>query len=140
MHTAVKCPVWLVDTDTGMFLDVNPSALEVFGYSREEILRLSIFDIIDPGERLRFSSAWVTWIEKWGDGGTWGVRMKNGTRFSMTLRFHATHFGNGLAFVLFPTSLEQHPTCTVVNAIRISSNVKSASQARKKAATNSNLN
>jgi diguanylate cyclase (GGDEF)-like protein/PAS domain S-box-containing protein len=39
----------------GTFIDVNPAALELFGFSRTEILRLNALDLyVDPDDRTRF--------------------------------------------------------------------------------------
>lgn len=38
-------PMWIYDPDTFMFTEVNQAANEKYGYSREEFLKMSIFDI-----------------------------------------------------------------------------------------------
>jgi PAS domain S-box-containing protein len=42
-------PVWLHDLKTGRFLEVNDIAVDKYGYSRDEFLRMSIDDL-QPGE------------------------------------------------------------------------------------------
>ncbi|MGV3526849.1 MAG: PAS domain-containing protein [Candidatus Sericytochromatia bacterium] len=42
-------PMWLLDAKTGTFLDVNPAALALYGYTREEFLALDINTLSAPG-------------------------------------------------------------------------------------------
>lgn len=48
-------PMWVFDVETLRFLTVNQAALTAYGYSREEFLRLTVYDIRPPEEipRLR---------------------------------------------------------------------------------------
>ncbi|MGK7926649.1 MAG: EAL domain-containing protein [Spirulina sp.] len=41
-------PMWVYDTKTMAFLDVNKSAIEAYGYSREEFLQMTLQDIRSP--------------------------------------------------------------------------------------------
>lgn len=45
LFDANPLPVWVYDIDTLKFLDVNPAAVETYGYSREEFLALTIKEI-----------------------------------------------------------------------------------------------
>ncbi|MCL4528569.1 MAG: PAS domain S-box protein, partial [Chloroflexi bacterium] len=41
-------PMWVYDLETLSFLDVNAAAVELYGYSRDEFLKLRITDIRPP--------------------------------------------------------------------------------------------
>lgn len=41
----VPYPMWIYDCETLAFLDVNPAAMEVYGFSREEFLQMTVLDI-----------------------------------------------------------------------------------------------
>ncbi|MEA5467718.1 EAL domain-containing protein [Spirulina sp. 06S082] len=41
-------PMWVYDTDTMAFLDVNNAAIEAYGYSRQEFLKMTLQDIRSP--------------------------------------------------------------------------------------------
>jgi len=43
-------PMWLFDTETLCFIDVNVAAVQHYGYSREEFLQMKITDIRPPSE------------------------------------------------------------------------------------------
>ena len=45
----VPNPVWVVETETSRFLDVNQAACKRYGYSREEFLNLTLPDVRRPG-------------------------------------------------------------------------------------------
>ncbi len=47
-------PMWVIDLETLRFLAVNPAAIAHYGYSRDEFLRMTAFDIRSPEERGRF--------------------------------------------------------------------------------------
>jgi diguanylate cyclase (GGDEF)-like protein/PAS domain S-box-containing protein len=44
-------PMWLFDADTFRFLQVNDAAVQHYGYSREQFLGMSVFDIRPANER-----------------------------------------------------------------------------------------
>ena len=41
-------PKWVIELETLRFLDVNETAVEHYGYSREEFLRMSVLDVRTP--------------------------------------------------------------------------------------------
>jgi PAS domain S-box-containing protein len=48
-------PMYLFDTDTLKFLDVNNAAISQYGYSREEFLSMTIEDIKSPEDKMRLA-------------------------------------------------------------------------------------
>ncbi|MDB5857268.1 MAG: hypothetical protein JWQ76_957 [Ramlibacter sp.] len=45
MFDLAPVPMWIFDSDTMGFLDVNQAALDQYGYLREEFLKLTLFDL-----------------------------------------------------------------------------------------------
>lgn len=46
--------IWIAEAETGRFREANQSVVRVLGYSREELLRTSLFDLhLDPRDRER---------------------------------------------------------------------------------------
>lgn len=89
-------PMWVYDSETFRFLAVNPAALRHYGYTHEEFVALTIFDIRPPAdaERLR------EFIRKRREGTLtpaaatlWRHRRKNGTEMLMRVRSHLHEFG-----------------------------------------------
>src|SRR5690606_41235706 len=48
-------PMYLFDTDTLKFLDVNNAAINQYGYSRDEFLSMTIEDIKSPEDKMRLA-------------------------------------------------------------------------------------
>lgn len=42
--------MWIFDQESLAFLDVNQAAIEIYGYSRQEFLGMTILDIRPPAE------------------------------------------------------------------------------------------
>jgi PAS domain S-box-containing protein len=70
--------IWLASQD-GRFVDVNPAACRILGYSREEHLRLTLADLIRPGDRGRMAGL----LAQLADGRTatdvWDIRRADGS-------------------------------------------------------------
>ncbi|HEV2426451.1 MAG TPA: PAS domain S-box protein [Terriglobia bacterium] len=56
VFSSAPLPMWLWDTDTWRFLEVNESATAHYGYSREEFLAMQVTDILPPQEAERMKS------------------------------------------------------------------------------------
>src|SRR5436190_22178007 len=54
LFEASPLPMWVLDDETLRFLAVNDAALGVYGYTREEFLRMSLGDLRRPDERRDF--------------------------------------------------------------------------------------
>lgn len=48
-------PMWVYQRRTGHFLEVNRAAVDRYGYSREEFLRMTLYDICPPEDRARLT-------------------------------------------------------------------------------------
>jgi PAS domain S-box-containing protein len=71
-------PMWIYDSETLQFLDLNPAAVALYGWSREEFLRMTILDIrpVSDGSRLRSQ---ITERGKQLTSGPWRHRYKDGS-------------------------------------------------------------
>jgi len=81
-------PVWVYDLKTLAILDVNPSAVQNYGYSREEFLSLTIKDIRPPEDvpALVESAAKATTGTEMA--GVWKHRKKDGTLIDVEITSH----------------------------------------------------
>jgi PAS domain S-box len=72
--------IFIADAE-GKYLDVNSAGAEMLGYTREEILQLSIRDIVAPEDSVRVASE----IVRFAGGATvrseWTFQRKDGARF-----------------------------------------------------------
>jgi PAS domain S-box-containing protein len=86
-------PMWIVDRNTDVFLDVNDVAVELYGYSRQEFLTMTSLDIrpnVDIAallrqvdSRLRGPSTGEKWRHQAKDGSVFPVVL---TSWSLTFR------------------------------------------------------
>lgn len=105
-----QCPVCLIDVRTHRVLDSNETAAQLFGCTRQELLRLTLFDLLDSSERRRFLAEKADAVAHWGEGGTWICRMRDGTPFELTVRFHVMNGNEGLVFFVLATDVRKHPS------------------------------
>ena len=69
----------LVADDDGRYIDVNPAACQLLGYTRAELLSKSFFDIIDGDERPSLQASWQRFIDGGTLRGSVSVQRKDGT-------------------------------------------------------------
>ena len=87
-------PMWAFDVETSRFLAVNNAAVEHYGYSRDEFLQMTVFDVRLPEyahevlsveERLKQGSVELTGRHH---------RKKDGTLIDVDLTIHSLPFGD----------------------------------------------
>ena len=87
-------PNWVYDRNTYEILDVNQSAIEHYGYSKEEFLRLTIKELRPKAEIPKLLTAHVD-IEKLGGNISFGVfthQKKNGELIQVDINGHKVEF------------------------------------------------
>lgn len=89
------------------FLDVNSAALHQYGYTREEFLKLTAFDIRPEGA----VSAFVTHINtdhaRYYDAGRWLHKRKNGTTFHVHVHSHVMDFDGRQAHMIVAINVDK---------------------------------
>jgi PAS domain S-box-containing protein len=79
-------PMWVFDRETLAFLDVNEAAVQQYGYSRREFLRMTIVEIRPPEDvpdLLRQTQ--VLRPKGPSTGANWRHRTRNGTVFPVAI-------------------------------------------------------
>ena len=86
-------PKWIYDTETLHFLNVNDSAMRLYGYSREEFLNMTILDI-RPKEDIQMVKSQVAEIRKKGEfsKGSYRHLKKNGEIVDVQIESNDIHF------------------------------------------------
>ena len=87
-------PMWIVDVETLAFLEVNRSAQEHYGYSRDEFLRLTLRDI-RPAEEIAAMESEVRQGLK--TSRAWTHLRKDGTRILVKIASNAMVYGGRAA-------------------------------------------
>lgn len=80
-------PMWVYERRTGRFLEVNRAAVERYGYSREEFLRMNLYDIRPPEDRARLTRQMheADVHEVFREGGDWRHFTKDGSLLDVEL-------------------------------------------------------
>jgi two-component system, cell cycle sensor histidine kinase and response regulator CckA len=69
----------LLADDHGRYVDANPAACALLGYSRDELLRLTVWDVTPPGHLEAGRAQWRAFIEGGHLSGEYAMRRKDGT-------------------------------------------------------------
>ena len=94
-------PMWVVDVPTGRVLIVNSAASQTYGYSNEELLSMTLFDIRPESEHARLRKALAEAVPGSEREGTWLHRRKDGSVFPVSLFASSVQYGNkSLRFVI----------------------------------------
>jgi PAS domain S-box-containing protein len=94
-------PMWLYDVDTLAFLEVNDSACDRYGYTRDEFMAMTICDIQQPQDIPKFLELQAMPMPASDRTGPWLHLMKDGSTMQVLITSHALIFGDHHArFVL----------------------------------------
>jgi PAS domain S-box-containing protein len=74
-------PMWIFDRTTLQVLEVNEAATELYGYSRDEFLRMTILDFRPLEDIPKVLKIALRAPGREEDGGVWNHRKKDGTVF-----------------------------------------------------------
>ncbi len=82
-------PMWIYDTESLRFLLVNHAAQAKYGYSRDEFLSMTIYDIRPMEDRDRLNSFVQLAHPELGSAGLWRHRLQDGTLIAVEILSHA---------------------------------------------------
>lgn len=85
-------PMWVFDSETLQFLDVNRATIVEYGYTREELLQITIKDIRPPESLLALQQRLNEDIESYSKSGIWCHRRKNGDLFYVRIYSNAINY------------------------------------------------
>ena len=74
-------PMWIFDRTTLQILEVNEAATELYGFSRDEFLNMTILDIRPLEDIPRVLKVALRGPDREENGGVWRHRKKDGTVF-----------------------------------------------------------
>lgn len=100
-------PMWIYDLDNYYFVKVNDAALAKYGYSRNEFLKLTVFDIRperDHAKLKSFISGEMGNIKNWG---IWEHLKSNGESIMVSITSHAMIFENKSCRVVMATDVTE---------------------------------
>ena len=100
-------PMWLYDVDTLSFLEVNNSAVERYGYSREEFLSMTIKDIRPAQDIPKFLELNAEPLPITDRTGPWRYLLKDGSIIQVLVTSNAVTFGDHNARVVLAEDLTE---------------------------------
>ncbi len=72
-------PMWIYDCETLRFMEVNDAAVQMYGYSHDEFLAMTLVDIRPPGDTKAFLEAASERHKGYNTAGVWRHRRKDGS-------------------------------------------------------------
>ncbi len=81
-------PTWVYDLQSFRFVAVNDAMSTTYGWSREELLAMTVLDIRDADEAERLRRTLPDWEGRGGPAGTWRHRRKDGRTLWMEITTH----------------------------------------------------
>ncbi|MGN6508268.1 MAG: PAS domain S-box protein [Chitinophaga sp.] len=102
-------PMWVFDRETFRFIDVNDAAIDLYGYTLEEFLKMTILQIRPPEEVGKLLESHKTLREGFQDSGTWKHLKKDGTLIHVDVNtFCTTYKGRDVEIVSVWDVTEKH--------------------------------
>ena len=105
-------PVWVFDTETLSILDVNAMAIDSYGYSREEFLRLKITDIRPKEDVPALMRTLSNRREPIQDSGPWKHRKKSGELIDVQITSYPLTFRGKDARLVVATDVTEQKKAT----------------------------
>jgi PAS domain S-box len=103
-------PMWLYDAQSHAFLAVNNAAVDHYGYSRSEFLKMTIRDIRaseDVPELLTVVESAQTTRQSLNHSGSWKHRTKGGQTIDVEITSQSIDFGGRLARLVLATDVTE---------------------------------
>ena len=107
-------PVWVFDLETQVFLEVNEAAIQLYGYSREEFLAMTISDIRPP-EKDRLHKTAIQ--DAAGQGLVWRQQRKDGSFIDAEVVWMPMVFNGRLAALTMAVDVTERRRVEHRNAI-----------------------
>ena len=105
-------PVWVFDTDTLSILDVNTTAVDRYGYSREEFLRAKITDLRPQENVPELMAALRARQDPIQDSGPWRHRKKSGELVDVQITSYPLTFQGRDARLVVATDVTEQKRAT----------------------------
>ena len=98
-------PLWILDEKLLCVLDANAASLTLYGYSREEMIG-KLARELRPTEEIERFETFVSREVIQGDAGSWTHKRKDGTTFTVNIRYHGIEYNGRRARFVIATPVE----------------------------------
>lgn len=100
--------VYVFDKQNYKLLEVNEIMVEKYGYSKKELLNMTVFDIRPNTEQDRLKDYLDHDAEGGHETGIWAHKNKQGEIFHVLISYHSTIFKEKEAFIVIAVDVEKH--------------------------------
>jgi PAS domain S-box-containing protein len=107
LFCAVPLPMFVLDRENLRFIEVNDAAVDVYGYNREQFLRLHLADLSPVEDVPRLLIRWSAATPEARDLGEWRHLTNSGESITIRLMFRAVQAAGRNNVVLVSLPLEQ---------------------------------
>ncbi len=107
LFDANPLPMWAFDANTSRFIAVNDAGVKHYGYSREEFLRMTIFDIRPPEDALSVHEHMARVVAGATDIHGSRHRKKDGTLMHVDLTVHAVKLSGRMTWLVLVKDITQ---------------------------------
>ncbi|GEP95437.1 PAS domain-containing protein [Chitinophaga cymbidii] len=107
-------PMWIYDWKTLRFLAVNEAAVQKYGYSEEEFLRMTILHIRDPATIQQVLDDVKGTRQDLTYRGIWQHRKKNREAFPVEIYSHSTRYAGRDARLVMAVDIEAEIRSTII--------------------------
>lgn len=99
--------IYVINKFTFKFLAVNDIMIKKYGYSREQLLKMTALDIRTEDERSRLKDYLHSDHDEGHETGVWLHRKKNGEVFYMLISHHSIKFQDQEAYIVIALDVDQ---------------------------------
>lgn len=103
-------PMYVMAKSTLKILAVNDAMTKLYGYTSNEFLTMTAFDIRPQEERKRISDFLIEYGELINDSGVWLHKKKNGDCFYAQITFHSVPFTKQDAYMVMVVDIDKSIT------------------------------
>ena len=107
LFEANPCPMYVCDEKTLKFLAANQAAIEHYGYSHEEFLRMTILDIRPADDVSGLQAYLANHAERHHSAGVWKYQKKDGTVIDVEMNWHRLDFAGRPAYLVMANDVTE---------------------------------
>lgn len=100
-------PMWIYDPETLNILRVNQAAIDKYGFSKEEFIKLNIKDLRPVSDIPKLENAIKKLENQEFRSGIWKHKKKNGDIFFVSITSNAAHFNNKIARMVLAIDVDE---------------------------------
>src|ERR1041385_3970115 len=107
LFEANPLPMYVCDEKTLKFLAANQAAIEHYGYSHEEFLRMTILDIRPADDVSGLQAYLANHAERHHSAGVWKYQKKDGTVIDVEMNWHRLDFAGRPAYLVMANDVTE---------------------------------